>query len=253
MRAWIIAIVGALAAVVGIVAGTLDLRDRFFGEAPPAAGLNNTQFDEFILLEPEEFDIYANKTKDDLFIFHGKFLEYEEMNALEYDYISKELRVIFKNGDVGILDLRVSCAVEPYIQEAAAVKIVRTENREPVDGTTLPVEQVYPRSKIRKPARDRQGYFGATVRDFQIGDPKDFAQNLGFPGAVIVELTKGGPAALHGFQAGDRIIKFDDRILKDRKEFVECIKHSPPEVEFGFFVIRGNEKKLIKAKLGSVK
>lgn len=99
------------------------------GEAPEKPGL----------FTAEEMDIYCNKVTLESYIFHGKDVDYDSIRYLEYDPKEKRVDVVMRDGSRLDLGVKIQWLVRPYFSKAREVSIVQTHNREPVDGTVVPM------------------------------------------------------------------------------------------------------------------
>ncbi len=91
------------------------------------------------LFTPDEMDIYCNKVTLESYIFHGKDVNYDIIHYLEYDPVEKRVDVVMKDGTRLDLGVKIQCLVRPYFTRAKEISIVQTKNREPVDGTIVPL------------------------------------------------------------------------------------------------------------------
>lgn len=91
------------------------------------------------LFTAEEMDIYCNKVTLESYIFHGKDVDYDPIHYLEYDPVEKRVDVVMKNGTRLDLGVKIQWLVRPYFSKAKEVSIVQTKDREPVDGTIVPL------------------------------------------------------------------------------------------------------------------
>ena len=99
------------------------------------------------LFMPDELDVYVNKVSKESFIFHGKIIDYESIDYLEYHYNLHYVIVVYSNGNKVDLGVKIQWLVRPYFEEADEVSIVRTENGKSIDGTVVPLKKL---GKARK-------------------------------------------------------------------------------------------------------
>ena len=95
--------------------------------------------DKRVLFMPDEMDIYCNKITKEAFIFHGKTLDYDTLERMEYDHKTYEVDVFLKDGTVLDLGVKIQWLIRPYFSKAEEVQIVRTKDGEAVDGTFIPL------------------------------------------------------------------------------------------------------------------
>ena len=102
-------------------------------------GAKNSAGAKPVLFKPDELDIYCNKVTLDAYIFHGKIIDYESIDRLEYDHKAHTVDVVLKNGDRLDLGVKIQWLVRPYFSKAHDINIVRTQNGESVDGVIVPL------------------------------------------------------------------------------------------------------------------
>jgi serine protease Do len=76
---------------------------------------------------------------------------------------------------------------------------------------------VYAGANARVNAPVSRGYLGVSVRDTQTAGS----------GAVVAELTNGGPASTAGLRGGDLIVEFDGKPVKSPKQLGDIIADTP--------------------------
>lgn len=87
------------------------------------------------LFRPEEFDIYCNKVTLETYIFHGKAIDYETIDHLEYDHADYSVTVVHKDGTRLDLGAKIQWLVRPYFSKAQEVFIVQTKDGDSINGT----------------------------------------------------------------------------------------------------------------------
>jgi hypothetical protein len=92
-----------------------------------------------VLFLPDELDIYVNKITLEAFIFHGKEIDYEALDHLEYDPIKHTVDVVRKDNSRINLGVKIQWLVRPYFSKAEQINIVRTKDGESIDGTIIPL------------------------------------------------------------------------------------------------------------------
>ncbi len=92
------------------------------------------------LFTPEELDIYVNKVTLEAYIFHGKKINYEALERLEYDASNNSVDVVKKDGTRMDLGVKIQWLVRPYFTKADEVNIVQTKDGESVDGVVIPLK-----------------------------------------------------------------------------------------------------------------
>jgi hypothetical protein len=82
-------------------------------------------------------DIYCNKVTREVFIFHGKVVDYESLDYLEYNPADYSVDVVLKNGSRMDLGVKIQWLVRPYFTKAQEIMIVQTKDGESVNGTSV--------------------------------------------------------------------------------------------------------------------
>ena len=91
------------------------------------------------LFTSDEMDIYCNKVTLETYVFHGKDVDYTPIAYLEYDPKEKRVDVVMKDNTRIDLGVKIQWLVRPYFTKTKEVSIVQTKNREPIDGTVVPL------------------------------------------------------------------------------------------------------------------
>jgi hypothetical protein len=92
-----------------------------------------------VLFMPDEMDIYCNKVTKETFIFHGKTIDYESLERLEYDPKTYTVDVFKKDGSVMDLGVKIQWLIRPYFTKAQEIQIVQTKDGKSINGTFLPI------------------------------------------------------------------------------------------------------------------
>lgn len=93
-----------------------------------------------VLFEPHEMDIYCNKITREVFIFHGKTIDYEALDYLEYNPKDYSVDVVMKDGSRLDLGVKIQWLVRPYFTKAPEIMIVQTKDGESINGTNVPLK-----------------------------------------------------------------------------------------------------------------
>ena len=91
------------------------------------------------LFTPDEMDIYVNKVTLEAYIFHGKKVDYEAIERLEYDPNDHSVDVVMKNGTRLDLGVKIQWLVRPYFTKAGEINIVQTKDGDSIEGTIVPL------------------------------------------------------------------------------------------------------------------
>lgn len=92
-----------------------------------------------VLFTPEEMDIYVNKITLEAYIFHGKDVNYDSLDRLEYHPGTFKVDVIHKDGTKMELGVEIQWLVRPYFSKAQEINIVQTKNGKSVNGCIVPI------------------------------------------------------------------------------------------------------------------
>ena len=91
------------------------------------------------LFTPDEMDIYCNKVTKESFIFHGKTIDYDNLERMVYDPKDYSVDVYMKDGRIMDLGVKIQWLVRPYFSKATEVQIVQTKDGEAINGTFIPI------------------------------------------------------------------------------------------------------------------
>ena len=69
-------------------------------------------------------------------------------------------------------------------------------------------------------------------------------------GAILRSVTAGGPAATAGLQAGDRITKYGDEVVKTYADLIEIVRDARPEQKATFTYVRGETTATVEVTFG---
>lgn len=117
------------------------MKDKW-SKANPAKGAAAPPF-----FTPDEFDIYVKKATKESFIFHGKPIDYDSIDHLEYDPKKFRIAVVHTSGLRQDLGVKIQWLVRAHLQDSREIRIVRTENGESKEGRTYPLKT---KEKVKK-------------------------------------------------------------------------------------------------------
>jgi serine protease Do len=103
--------------------------------------------------------------------------------------------------------------------------------------------------QLREFGETRRGWLGVRIQ--QIDD--QIAESLGIGkarGALIAGLSDGGPAAKAGLQAGDVILKFDGREVKEMHDLPRIVAETPVDKAVDVVVVRKGQEMTLKVVVG---
>jgi hypothetical protein len=92
------------------------------------------------LFKPEEMDIYCNKVTREVFIFHGKQIDYDKLDHLEYNAADHTVDVVMKDATRLDLGVKIQWLVRPYFTKAPEIMVVQTKDGESINGVSLPLK-----------------------------------------------------------------------------------------------------------------
>jgi hypothetical protein len=92
-----------------------------------------------IMFLPDEMDIYCNKVTKETFIFHGKDIDYDTLDRMEYDPKTHTVDVFRKDGSIMDLGVKIQWLIRPYFTKAEEIQIVQTKDGNAVNGTFIPI------------------------------------------------------------------------------------------------------------------
>ena len=94
----------------------------------------------------------------------------------------------------------------------------------------------------------RRGWLGVRIQS--VND--ELAEALGLEraeGALVAEVTPGGPAEVAGIEAGDVIIEFNDQQIFEMRDLPRIVAETPIDETVPVTVIRGGERKRLEATI----
>lgn len=119
-------------------------------------------------------------------------------------------------------------------------------------GFAIPVnmaKQLLPQLKAGKVVR---GWLGVMIQKIT----PEIKEKLGFSddkGALVADVTAGGPAEKAGVKRGDVIVSFDGREIKEMNDLPFVVASTPVEKTVTVEVLRKNKKEALQVKVGELK
>jgi len=104
--------------------------------------------------------------------------------------------------------------------------------------------------QLKKSGSVKRGWLGVKIQNVD----EDVAASLGLTGprgALISEVTAGGPAAASGLLAGDAILKVGATDIADSRDLARKVAEYAPDSSVDVIVRRGNRDVTLKVKLGT--
>ena len=92
-----------------------------------------------VLFKPEEMDLFGNKATCEIFVFHGKIVNYAAFERAEYDGDAFSVTIVHKDGRRLNLGIALGWEVRPYVARATEITFVQTKDGESVNGAAVPL------------------------------------------------------------------------------------------------------------------
>jgi serine protease Do len=106
-------------------------------------------------------------------------------------------------------------------------------------------------AQLKEKGKVTRGWLGVTIQDVTPELAKSF--RLTEPmGALVAEVTKGGPADKAGLERGDVIIAFKGITIKDSRELPALVAQTPVDERVEVTVLRGGKEKTFTVKVGEL-
>ena len=106
--------------------------------------------------------------------------------------------------------------------------------------------------QLRKHGRTRRGWLGVRIQTVT----EEIAESLGLDktrGALVAGVSDGGPAKNSGIEAGDVILRFDDKEVSDMRKLPRIVAETPIDKTVEVELWRKGEKKVIDVTIGELK
>ncbi|WP_187971053.1 DegQ family serine endoprotease [Mesorhizobium sp. NIBR3] len=104
-------------------------------------------------------------------------------------------------------------------------------------------------AQLREFGETRRGWLGVRIQPVT----DDIAESLGMAtaeGALVAGVIKGGPVDNGIIQAGDVIIRFDGRPVREMRDLPRIVADSPVGKEVDVVIVRKGEEQVVKVTLG---
>jgi serine protease Do len=96
-----------------------------------------------------------------------------------------------------------------------------------------------------------RGFLGVGIQELT----SDLAQQFGadtLNGALVSDISKGGPADKAGLRAGDIILRYDGHTIEDTAHFKNMVAATPPGKQVALDVLRDGKKQSVQATVGKL-
>jgi serine protease Do len=97
-----------------------------------------------------------------------------------------------------------------------------------------------------------RGWLGAMIQDLN----EDLSQSFGYhrtEGVLLGDVLDGGPAQKAGLQAGDIIVKFNGRTMKDANELRQTVAATEPNTDADVVVFRDGKEQTLTVHITQMK
>jgi len=105
--------------------------------------------------------------------------------------------------------------------------------------------------QLRKYGHTKRGWLGVRIQTVT----EEIAETMGLPkpiGALVASASAGGPAAQAGIQAGDVIVKFDDKEVSDMRHLPRIVAETEIGKSVPVEIIRKGARRTVTAKVGEL-
>jgi serine protease Do len=106
-------------------------------------------------------------------------------------------------------------------------------------------------AQLKDFGRTRRGWLGVRIQ----GVTPEIAENLGLPGskgALVASVTPGGPAAKAGIQAGDVVVKFDNREVNEMRRLPRIVADTGIDKQVPVEIWRKGKTMTLQATVGEL-
>ncbi len=119
-------------------------------------------------------------------------------------------------------------------------------------GFAIPVNMARDLLPQLKKGRVIRGWLGVMIQKIS-PDLKDKLDLKDLKGALVADVTSGGPADNAGIRRGDVIVSFDGREIKEMNDLPFLVASTPVDKVVEVGVVRGGGKKAFQATIGELK
>ncbi len=118
-------------------------------------------------------------------------------------------------------------------------------------GFAIPINMAKDLLPQLKKGKVVRGWLGVMIQEIT-PDLKDKLNLKNEKGALVADVTKGGPAEKAGFKRGDVIVSFDGKEIKESKELPYVVSSEPVGKTVVVKIIRQGQEKTIRVTLGEL-
>ena len=106
-------------------------------------------------------------------------------------------------------------------------------------------------AQLKADGRVTRGWLGVTIQDVD----KNLAESFGMErprGALVAQVSEGGPAARAGLQPGDVIVTFDGKDIPASSDLPHVVGLISPDTTVAVEVVRDKKRKILQVKVGGL-
>lgn len=106
--------------------------------------------------------------------------------------------------------------------------------------------------QLKESGKVTRGWLGVIIQAIT----PEIAESIGLPdtnGALVADVSEGGPADKAGIRRGDVIVRFDGQDIRDYTDLTKLVAMSDPGTEVELGIIRDGEQKTVNLTLGELK
>jgi serine protease Do len=105
--------------------------------------------------------------------------------------------------------------------------------------------------QLRETGKVTRGWLGVYIQEIT----PEVGESLGLPdrkGALVADVTEGGPADKAGFRSGDVIVAFDDKAVESERELPQLVAQTPVGKKVTATVVRDGKRLEIPVTIGEM-
>jgi len=93
----------------------------------------------YVMFQPDELDLYVNKVTLESFVFHGKELNYDELERAEYDPKNFTVNIFKTDGSEIDLGIKIQWLIRAYWSKSPNLYFVQTKDGKSIRGKSIPM------------------------------------------------------------------------------------------------------------------
>ncbi len=105
---------------------------------------------------------------------------------------------------------------------------------------------------LKEKGKVTRGWLGVTIQNIteELADSFKLSDRNG---ALVADVTEGGPAAKAGIKRGDVIVAFNNQPVENSQVLPQMVANVPPDTQVEVQILRDGKKKTLKVELGTLK